>query len=210
MAHLLHIDSSPRGERSHSRRLSREFVEAWKCAHPTDTITYRDVGRAPLPHVDEPWIAAAYTPEPERTPELWQAIRLSDQLIDELLAADIVVVGVPMYNFSVPSTFKAYIDQIVRVGRTFDVDPENAADPYKPLLYGKKMFVITARGSSGFGPGDRYGHLNFHDPYLRSVFGFIGITDINVIAVENDEHDGSSLAESIAAARDHITNLAAA
>jgi FMN-dependent NADH-azoreductase len=210
MAHLLHIDSSPRGERSHSRRLSREFVEAWKQTHPTDTVTYRDVGRQPVPHVDEAWIAAAYTPEEERTPELWEAIGESDRLIDELIAADIVVVGVPMYNFSVPSTFKAYIDQIVRVGRTFDVDPENAADPYKPLLHGKKMFVITARGSSGFGPGDRYGHMNHQDPYLRVAFGFIGITDITFIPVENDEHSSESLAASIAAAKAQVAQLVAA
>lgn len=210
MAHLLHIDSSPRGDRSHSRRMTREFVEAWQQTHPTDTVTYRDVGRQPVPHVDEPWIAAAYTPDHQRTPELWEAIRVSDQLIDELIAADILVVGVPMYNFSVPSTFKAYIDQIVRLGRTFAIDYENEADPYKPLLHGKKMFVITARGASGFGPGERYGHMNYQDPYLRVAFGFIGITDITFVHVENDEHSSESLAKSIAAARSQIMDLAAA
>ncbi|MBE9157240.1 FMN-dependent NADH-azoreductase [Nodosilinea sp. LEGE 06152] len=210
MAHLLHIDSSPRGDRSHSRRMTREFVEAWQQNHPHDTVTYRDVGRQPVPHVDEPWIAAAYTPDNQRTPELWEAIRVSDQLIDELIAADILVVGVPMYNFSVPSTFKAYIDQIVRVDRTFAIDPEDAEDPYKPLLRGKKMFVITARGSSGFGPGDRYGHMNHQDPYLRVAFGFIGITDITFVHVENDEHSSESLAASIAAAQAQVAQLAAA
>lgn len=210
MAHLLHIDSSPRGVRSHSRRMTREFVEAWQQTHPTVTVTYRDVGRQPVPHVDEPWIVAAYTPEEQRTPELREALRVSDRLIDELIAADILVVGSPMYNFSVPSTFKAYIDQIVRIGRTFALDPEDAENPYKPLLYGKKMFVITARGASGFGPGDRYGHMNHQDPYLRVAFGFIGITDITFIHVENDEHSRESLAASIAAARSQIMDLAAA
>ncbi len=210
MAHLLHIDSSPRGERSHSRRMTREFVEAWQQAHPTDTVTSRDVGRQPVPHVDEPWIVAAYTPAEQRSPELREALRVSDRLIDELIAADIVVVGCPMYNFSVPSTFKAYIDQIVRIGRTFAIDYENAEDPYKPLLHNKKMFVITARGSSGFGPGDRYGHMNHQDPYLRVAFGFIGITDITFVHVENDEHSSESLAESIANAQAQITALTAA
>ena len=210
MAHLLHIDSSPRGDRSHSRRMTREFVEAWQQAHPNDTVTYRDVGRQPVPHVDEPWIVAAYTPEEQRTPELQEALRVSDRLIDELIAADIVVVGCPMYNFSVPSTFKAYLDQIVRTGRTFAIDPDDAEDPYKPLLHGKKMFVITARGASGFGPGDRYGHMNHQDPYLRVAFGFIGITDITFVHVENDEHSSESLAKSIAAARSQIMDLAAA
>ena len=210
MAHLLHIDSSPRGDRSHSRRITREFVEAWQQAHPADTVTYRDVGRQPVPHVDEPWIVAAYTPPEQRSPELWEAIRESDRLIDELIAAEILVVGVPMYNFSVPSTFKAYIDQIVRVGRTFAIDHEDAEDPYKPLLKGKKMFVITARGASGFGPGERYGHMNHQDPYLRVAFGFIGITDITFVHVQNDEHSSESLAASIAAAQAQVAQLVAA
>jgi FMN-dependent NADH-azoreductase len=210
MAHLLHIDSSPRGDRSHSRRMTREFVEAWQQTHPHDTVTYRDVGRQPVPHVDEPWIVAAYTPQEQRTPELQEALRVSDRLIDELIAADTLVVGVPMYNFSVPSTFKAYIDQIVRTGRTFAIDPEDAEDPYKPLLHGKKMFVITARGASGFGPGERYGHMNHQDPYLRVAFGFIGITDITFVHVENDEHSSESLAASIAAAQAQVAELVAA
>ncbi|MCX7594467.1 MAG: NAD(P)H-dependent oxidoreductase, partial [Fischerella sp.] len=114
MARLLHIDSSPRGERSHSRRMTKEFVDAWKQSHPADVIIYRDVGRNPVAHIDEAWIAAAYTPLEQRTPQLQEAIRISDLLIDEFLAADLYVIGIPMYNFTIPSTFKAYIDQIVR------------------------------------------------------------------------------------------------
>ena len=190
--------------------MTREFVEAWKQNHPQDTVTYRDVGRNPLPHVDEPWIAAVYTPDDQRTPELREAIRASDQLIDELIAADILVVGSPMYNFSVPSTFKAYLDQIVRVGRTFAFDPEDAEQPYKPLLHNKKMFVITARGGSGFSPGEPYEFMNYQDPYLRVAFGFIGITDITFVHVENDEHGGISLATSITKARAQIQTLAVA
>lgn len=207
MAHLLHIDSSPRGERSHSRRLSREFVEQWKQNHPDDIVTYRDVGRNPVPHVDEPWIAAAFTPPEQRTPELWEAIRISDRLVDEFLAADIYVIGVPMYNFSVPSTFKAYIDQIVRVGRTVAFEPGNSANAYKPLAQGKKMYIIEARGDSGFQPGGRYEKMNHHDPYLVTVFGFIGITDITFVHVENDEYGGQKLADSIASARTQIVQL---
>lgn len=210
MARLLHIDSSPRGERSRSRRLTGEFVEAWKQAHPADVVTYRDVGRNPVPHVDEPWIAAAYTPPEQRTPELREAIRISDQLVDELLAADIYVIGVPMYNFSVPSTLKAYIDQIVRIGRTFEFVPENPENPYRQLVLGKKMFIITARGTSGYGLGERYEKLNYQDPYLSAIFEFIGITDITFIHVENDEHGEQKLAESIAAAHAKITQLVAA
>jgi FMN-dependent NADH-azoreductase len=209
MAHLLHIDSSPRGERSHSRRMTREFVEQWKRQHPNDTLTYRDVGRNPIPHVDEPWIAAAFSSPDQHTPELREAIRLSDQLVDEFLAADIYVIGVPMYNFSVPSGFKAYIDQIVRVGRTVDFEPDATANVFKPLVLDKKMFIIEARGDSGFHPGGRYETMNHHDPYLVTVFGFVGITDITFIHVENDEYGGTKLAESIATARTKIIELAA-
>jgi FMN-dependent NADH-azoreductase len=209
MAHLLHIDSSPRGERSRSRRMTREFVEQWKQAHPDDTIAYRDIGRNPVPHVDEPWIAAAFIPPEQRTPQLWEAIRISDLLVEEFLAADIYVIGVPMYNFSVPSTFKAYIDQIVRIGRTVAFEPEDSAHVYKPLVLGKKMFIIEARGDSGYEPGGRYEKMNHHDPYLNAVFGFIGITDITFIHVENDEYGEQKLAESIANARAKIIELVA-
>jgi FMN-dependent NADH-azoreductase len=190
--------------------MTREFVEHWKQVHPNDTIAYRDIGRNPIPHVDEPWIAAAFSPPEQHTPELQEAIRLSDQLVDEFLAADIYVIGVPMYNFSVPSGFKAYIDQIVRIGRTVAFEPDDIHSAYKPLVLGKKMFIVESRGDSGFQPGGRYEQMNHHDPYLRVVFGFIGITDITFVHVENDEYGGQKLADSIAAARTKITELVAA
>lgn len=207
MTHLLHLDASPRGERSHSRSLTKEFVEQWKQAHPADIVTYRDIGRNPVPHVDEPWIAASYTPPEQRTPDMWSAISISDRLVDEFLAADVYVIGVPMYNFSIPSTFKAYIDQIVRIGRTFTFEPENSANPYKALVLGKKMFVIAARGGSGFVQGGQYEKLNYQTPYLATVFGFIGITDITFIEIENDEHGGEKLASAIAEARIRVAQL---
>ncbi|RMD71763.1 MAG: FMN-dependent NADH-azoreductase, partial [Cyanobacteria bacterium J149] len=176
MAHLLHLDSSPRGARSRSRQITKEFVTQWKALHPNDTITYRDIGHNPVPHITEAWIAAAYTPPEQRTPDLWDAIRLSEELIDELLAADVYVMGVPMYNFSVPSVFKAYIDQIVRIGRTFEFVAENCQNPYKSLVLGKKMFIVTARGTAGYGQGEPYEKMNFQTPYLQTIFGFIGIT----------------------------------
>lgn len=195
MAHILHIDSSPRSERSYSRTLSYEFITTWKTAHPDDTVTYRDLGHNPVPHVDEAWIAAAFTPKQARTPELDKAIHLSDALVDEFLAADRYVFGVPMYNFNVPSTFKAYIDQIVRVNRTFAV--ENGG--YKGLVEGKKMLIVTARGGS-FQPGTPMAAYDFQEPFLRTIFAFIGITDVNFIHADNlatgDEAREQSLAES--------------
>lgn len=208
MAYLLHVDASPRGERSHSRRLSGEFIEIWKQFHPQDRITYRDVGRNPVPHVDEAWIAAAYTPQEERTPEHQEAISLSDRLVDEFLATDIYVIATPMYNFSIPSTLKAYIDQIVRIGRTFAFTPEDAESPYKPLVLGKKMFIIAARGGAGFGVGGQYEQMNFQTPYLATLFGFLGITDITFVEMESDELGGEGLKEAIVNARSQIARLA--
>jgi FMN-dependent NADH-azoreductase len=187
--------------------MTKEFVEQWKQTHPHDTVTYRDIGRNPIPHVDEPWIAAAFSPSEQHTPELREAIRLSDELVDEFLAADVYVIGVPMYNFSVPSGFKAYIDQIVRVGRTVAFEPNDVANVFKPLVLGKKMFIVESRGDSGFQPGGQYEKMNYHDPYLSAVFGLIGITDITFVHVENDEYGGSKLAESIANARSKISQL---
>jgi len=207
MTELLHIDTSPRGKRSHSRRLTQEFIEAWKQTYPDDRVTYRDLGRNPIPHVDEAWIAAAYSPPEQRSSQLQEAIRISDQLVDEFLAADMMVIGVPMYNFSIPSSFKAYIDQIVRIGRTFAFTPENAAEPYKPLVLGKKMVIISVRGGSGFGSGGPLESLNYQTPYLSAIFGFIGVTDISLIEVEHDESGGQPFADSIAAARMQMAQL---
>lgn len=180
MTHILHLDSSPRGERSISRMLAGEFVAAWQEAHPSDTITYRDLGHNPVPYVDEGWIAAAFTPKEQHSFDLAQAIKTSDELIDEFLAADRYVFAVPMYNFSIPAVLKAYIDQIVRVGRTFIVD----ASGYKGLVEDKKMLVITARGGS-YPKGSPMADYDMQEPYLRLIFGFIGITDIEFINADN-------------------------
>jgi FMN-dependent NADH-azoreductase len=210
MAQLLHLDSSARLARSHSRQLTREFAEAWQQAHPEGNIIYRDLGSSPPPHVNADWVTAAYHPSSEPlAPPLQSALSISDELIDEFLAVDCYVVGAPMYNFSIPSSLKAYIDQIIRPGRTFAFDP-TAENPYQPLVLNKTMVVVMTRGGSGFGPGERYADLNFQDPYLSTAFGFIGISDIRYVAVENDEAGGPSLAESIAAARTAVVQLAKA
>lgn len=173
---LLHLDSSPRGDRSISRALTKQFVNLWKQMYPDEPVTYRDLGRYPVPAIDEAWIAAAFCPPDRLTSALEAALMISDELIDELLAANLYVFGVPMYNYSVPASFKAYIDQVVRVRRTFLVD----ANGYEGLLKGKKALVITTRGGSYAGEP-----LDFQEPYLRAVFEFIGMTDIAFIHTEN-------------------------
>ncbi len=188
MAHLLHIDASPRADRSHSRKLSREFVEAWVAAHPGDTVTYRDLGHNPVPLVSEAWIAAVYTPPEAQTAETRELLRVSDEMIEELMVADVYVFGVPMYNFGVPAGFKAYIDQVVRAGRTFLVPG------YEGLLKNKKMFLAMAAGQD-YAVGMPMADYNYVLPYLRAVFGFLGVTDMTPIAVATGA-GGEDLAQS--------------
>ena len=171
---ILHLDSSPRGERSHSRALTAAFVGELTQKHPDATVAYRDLGRQTVPHVDEAWIAAAYGDPSQRSEADQQAIAFSDELVDELLATDIIVLGAPMYNLSIPSALKAYIDNVVRVGRTFTMS-------YQGLATGKKLYILCARGGGGYAPGQPMHSMNFQDPYLSTIFGFIGITDISYI-----------------------------
>lgn len=195
MTHILHLDSSPRGDRSISRSLTKEFITVWKQIYPGDTVTYRDLGRYPVPPIDESWIAAAFSPPDRVTSELAAALNISNELIDELLGADLYVFGIPMYNFSVPANFKAYIDQIVRARRTFVVGP----DGYSGLVKDKKILVITTRGGNySDGP------LDFQEPYLRAIFEFIGITDITFIHAENLSMGVLDRQESLASARQAI------
>jgi FMN-dependent NADH-azoreductase len=180
MIRVLHLDASPRGNRSHSRRLTQDFMTSWKAVHVNDTVTYRDLGHNPVPTVDEPWIAAAFSSPETHTPELKAAIALSDELIDEFMAADRYVMGIPMYNFSIPAGFKAYIDQILRVGRTFTVSETG----YQGLATGKKMLIITSRGGS-YPAGTPMAQFDLQEPYLRAAFGLIGVTDITFIHADN-------------------------
>ncbi|MEH2233109.1 MAG: FMN-dependent NADH-azoreductase [Nostoc sp.] len=203
MVNILHIDSSPRGERSHSRELSKEFVSAWKAAHPEDAIAYRDLGHYPVPHVDEAWIAAAFSSPETHTPELTEALRISDELVDEFLAADRYVFGVPMYNFNIPSTFKAYIDQIVRINRTVAIE----AQGFKGLVEGKKAVIITARGGD-FSATSPFLAYDFQEPYLRAIFGFIGLTDIQFINA-NSLNEGEARTQSLSEARAAIQDAIA-
>jgi FMN-dependent NADH-azoreductase len=176
MASILHIDSSPRGDRSKSRQLAKAFITAWQDLHPDDTIVYRDLRQTPVPHVTEDWIAAYFTPPEALTPEMAELLKFSDELVDEFLAADRCVFSVPMYNFSIPSNFKAYIDQVVRVGRTFT--DENGQ--FNGLANGKKVLFITSRGVE-FKAGSPYEGWDCQEPALRYAFQFMGVTDIQFI-----------------------------
>lgn len=209
MNRILAIHASPRGERSHSRRLAEVFLSAWQARHPASRLTRREVGRALIPPVNEAFVAAAFYPEPESRPLSMQAdLALSDELVGELLGHDLLVISTPMYNFSVPSGLKAWIDQIVRLGLTFNHTLDNGVAQYEPLVLGKKALIVTSRGGFGFGPGGELEAMNHADPLLRTALGFIGITDITVIAAEGEESAERTFQISVAEAEQRLLALA--
>lgn len=179
MPTLLKIDSSPMGERSISRKLTAEFAKTWIATHPGGAVLSRDLTVTDIPVIDGAWVAAAYTPEDARTPAQRQTLSASDLLIADLQKADEYVFGVPMHNFSIPSTLKMWIDQVMRAGKTFSY---GSGGP-KGLLSGKKATLLLASGGVYEHPS-ALASLNFVTPYLRTVFGFMGITDVNFIAAE--------------------------
>lgn len=173
---LFHLDSSPLGEASISRSLSQHFVQTWKQLHPHGTIITRDLTQTSISPVTAGWVGAAYTPEDARTAEQKEILALSDKLIAELQFADEYVFGVPMHNFGVPSTLKLWIDQIARVGKTFayiNGKPEG-------LIKGKKATFVIASGGL-YDTGTAMASFNFVEPYLRTVFGFLGVVDTTFI-----------------------------
>ena len=171
MPTLLHLDSSPL-ESSISRELTREFVKTWKMAHPDGKVIDRDLASQPPRPLDAAWVNAAYTPTPARTPEQKAALALSDELINELEVAEEYVIGVAMHNFSIPSVLKLWIDQVVRSGKTFTYGDGGAHG----LLQGKKATILIATGGV-YEPGTPAGALNFVEPYLKTILGFMGVTE---------------------------------
>jgi FMN-dependent NADH-azoreductase len=175
MAVLLHIDSSPL-QSSVTRELTREFTTAWTEAHPESTIIHRDLTQNPPAPINAVWISASYTPEAARTSEQHDILAVSNQLVSELEQADEYVLGVAMHNFSIPSTLKLWIDQVARAGRTFSYGPNGP----EGLLKGKKATVIIATGGN-YAPGTAASAYNFVEPYLKTVLGFLGITNVEFV-----------------------------
>ena len=174
---LLHLDSSPMGDRSISRYLTAEFSRNWQLANPDGLIITRDTTTSDIPAVTAAWAGANYTPEAARSAEQRELLALSDTMIAELITADEYVIGVPIHNFMVPSTLKLWIDQVARVGKTFSY----ATGSPVGLLKEKKATIIIASGGS-YDPGTVMASYNFTEPYLRWVFAFMGVTDTTFIS----------------------------
>ena len=171
---LLVIECSPRGDASISRRATKRFVAHWREAHPQGEVVVRDLADAALPHVTAPWLQAYFTPPPQLTDELKARLQTSDELVDELIAADHLVIATPVHNYNVPSALKAWIDHIVRKGRTLGFDGQG-------LLVAKKATVLIASGGV-YGEGSPIRDRDFAPRYLRMILGVIGIADVTIVA----------------------------
>jgi FMN-dependent NADH-azoreductase len=178
MKKILHIISSPRGEASLSIKLANAIIEKIKAVYPGSTVHENNLVKKQYPHLEEAHLVSFFTPAESRTPENILAIKHSDEAIQEIRDADIIVIGAPLYNFGVPSALKAWIDHIVRAGVTFKYDQNGA----QGLLEGKKIYIALSSGAI-YSEGS-FKSMDFVEPYLRTILGFIGLTDITVFRAE--------------------------
>jgi FMN-dependent NADH-azoreductase len=207
MKKVLVINSSARALNSHSRKLTEVFIDHWKSIHINPIINFRELGNTDVPHINENWIAAAFKPEAARSEEEIEALETSDTYISELREADVIVIGSPMYNWSVPSSLKAYIDQILRVNETWKFNPTNMQNPYIGLLENKTLFLLLSRGAQGYEKGEYNEHMNFQSTYLKTVFNIIGINNIHVIAINGASFDPEKFKKSIDTLHQNIKDL---
>jgi FMN-dependent NADH-azoreductase len=202
---ILHVDSSPVADRSVSRKLTAKIMAELKAAHPDSKIIERDLAKNPLPHLNGVTIGAFFTPPEHRNEMLSQAIKQSDEVVDELLAADVIVIGAPMHNFGIPSSLKAWIDHVVRVGRTFK---NTNSGPVGLVPSSKKVILVSARG--GFYSDGPMTALDHQETYLRAVFGLIGLTDISIVRAEGVGTGPDALQAAMRNAENQIAGLVTA
>jgi len=201
MKTLLQIKSSIFSDGGQSSRLTERFIAAWRRSNPDGQVIVRDLALEPIPHLDAGRFGAFLAKPGERTPEQQAVIAHSDELIAELKRADVVVLGLPMYNFGLPSTLKAYFDHIARAGETFRYTEKGPVG----LITGKEVYVFTARGGLYAGtPNDS------QTPYIRTFLGFLGMTQIQFVHAEGLAISEAAKQESIAKAHAHIDRLAPA
>jgi FMN-dependent NADH-azoreductase len=201
MSSLLRIDASSRLHGSHSRSLADAFESAWTARFPGGTIVRRDLATQPIAHIHETTIAGFYAPPESLDDRLKDALALSDELISELNVADTVLIATPMYNFSLPSALKSWIDQIVRINRTFSYDGEK----FTGLVKAKRVVIVAAFGAGGY--GGALASADFVTPYIKFLFGFLGVSDVTVIPAEATTADAATVASNIDRAKADILKL---
>jgi FMN-dependent NADH-azoreductase len=203
MKTLLFLTSSLSGADSKSAQIGREFVATWRRHHGQARVIERDLGLGTIPHLTGEHFAALVTAPDKRSDRHRRLIKASDELIEEVEAADTIVIAVPMYNFSIPSTLKAWVDHLTRAGRTFRYTAEGKPEG---LLKNKKVYVIAARG--GIFTGDSpVKAFDFQEPYLRTILGFNGLTDVTFIYVEGQKLSPDAAAAGLAQAREAIAGI---
>ena len=207
VATLLHLDASARSDRSLSRALSERFVACWTAARPGDAVTRRDLARDPPPHVTEDWIAAAFTSEAARSPAQRAALAPSDTLIAEVRAADVIVVGTPMYNYGLPSTLKAWVDQVIRVDETFTFDLARGAQPIEPVQTGKVLVTLMSSGEGQFGRGEASAAADHVSTQLSAAMRLFGCSHQRVLRIEWQEFGDARHARSVDAAHAAVPAL---
>jgi FMN-dependent NADH-azoreductase len=190
MAHLLHIDSSITGERSVSRKLTARTRDVWRAAHPEGTVTYRDLGSNPLPHLDADTGLARMVPPEQRTPAQAASWALTEQLVNEIKQADTILLGLPLYNFGAPSSVKTWVDHLIAPGLT--IDPETKAG----LLGGRDFVVLASRGG-GYGEGTPRHGWDHAQPWLPHAISHIGLEPHFITAELTLAHTNPAMAELI-------------
>ena len=203
MTNLLYITASLSGPNSKSGLIGAEFLQTWQAANDPAHIVHRDLGDGAVPHLTGELLKAWMTPADQRSEREKALIRQSDPLLEEAEAAEVIVIATPMYNFAIPSTLKAWIDHITRAGRTFHYTAEGRPEG---LLRNKKVFVIAARGGIYTGESPVKA-LDFQEPYLRAMLGFIGLTDVTFVHVEGQRMGPASAEAGLLRARETLNGV---
>lgn len=209
MTTILRVDASARLSRSISRDFSSQFIDAWLKNDPDLKIIDRDVGMSPPGFISEAWIAACFTPDEERTEEQNNVLKESDDLINELNQADIVLIASPMYNYGIPAALKAWVDMVVRVNKTFSFDLARGDYPLEPVMSGKILVCLTSTGEFGFGVGGIREKMNYLDTHISTFSSYLGVTERFFISSEYQEFGDKRHEDSRQKASGEIVELAA-
>ncbi|MRG56383.1 FMN-dependent NADH-azoreductase [Phyllobacterium sp. SYP-B3895] len=204
MSSILLVTSSPRGAASHSTRVATELAQKLQAKTPGSAIVKRDLASQPLPHIDADYSSGIYTPVESRSERQQSVVGVSDAIVDELFAADSIVIATGLINFNISSTLKAWVDHIARAGKTFSYGAEGP----KGLVTGKQVYIVIASGGVySSGPAAAFDHAV---PYLRTALGFLGMTDVEVIRIEGVAMGPDAEAKAVSSALDLTSDLALA
>lgn len=201
MKTLLRIDTSLRHENSHTRNLADYFQNKWLKDNPDGEVVFRDLTKTPIPHIKNKTVESFYLTKEQETEESKKATKVSDELISEIKAADDVIVASPLYNFSIPSSLKSYIDHVCRVGHTFSVTSEG----YIGLMNNRRAYILTAKGGSY--KGTPIEGMDFQEPYLKTIFSFLKFDSTELISLEGTAQGEEVFKKNLKKAQKQIDQL---